>query len=98
MAALCGAAMVGPRKGRFDENREQEFKPHNMPLVVLGTFVLWFGYMVLTVVVLYFIDNIVSAALVAMNTSIAAATGGLVVLFFRAMLSRFGPKHLVFTM
>ena len=31
-----------------------------------------------------------------MNTSIAAATGGLVVLFFRAMLSRFGPKHLVF--
>ena len=98
MAALCGAAIVGPRKGRFDENREQEFKPHNMPLVVLGTFVLWFGwYGFNSGSTLGFTgDNIVSAALVAMNTSIAAATGGLVVLFFRAMLSRFGPKHLVF--
>merc|ERR550514_2458600 len=45
VGALVGAKMVGPRAGRWDEAGDPgRFDPHNMPLVVLGTFVLWFGW------------------------------------------------------
>ena len=42
VSALAGTVVLGPRKGRF-ENPE-EFECHNLPLVVLGTFALWFGW------------------------------------------------------
>eukprot|EP00434_Breviolum_minutum_P036556 symbB.v1.2.032390.t1/scaffold3856.1/size95938/8 len=42
VAGLMGTIILGPRKGRF-ENPE-EFEIHNLPLVVLGTFSLWFGW------------------------------------------------------
>lgn len=45
VAALAGAAIIGPRIGRFDaEGKPQRMPAHNVPLVVLGTFVLWFGW------------------------------------------------------
>ena len=44
MAALCGAAIVGPRKGRFDENREQ-----GLNLVYRG-----FGYICFVVWLVWF--------------------------------------------
>ncbi|CAE7563912.1 AMT1-2 [Symbiodinium sp. KB8] len=42
VCGLAGTTILGPRKGRF-ENPE-EFEYHNVPLVVLGTFALWFGW------------------------------------------------------
>ena len=43
-AGLMGAAIVGPRTGRFDANGRAVAMPgHNASLVVLGTFILWFG-------------------------------------------------------
>lgn len=37
IAALVGAKILGPRKGRFDEMVDQtEFIPHSIPLIVLG--------------------------------------------------------------
>jgi len=42
VGALCGALFVGPRKDRWI--KEDEFAPHNIPFVVLGTFCLWFGW------------------------------------------------------
>merc|ERR1719482_1965508 len=45
VGALVGAALVGPRKGRWDSDADPtSFDPHNMALVVLGTFILWFGW------------------------------------------------------
>jgi Amt family ammonium transporter len=43
IGALIGAVCVGPRKGRFDSGGEENFDPHSLPLIVLGTFTLWFG-------------------------------------------------------
>lgn len=45
VTALIGAAMLGPRIGKFDENGNP--KPiigHNLPIGALGVFILWFGW------------------------------------------------------
>lgn len=45
IAALCGAAIVGPRKGRFDESKKPISMPaSNTTFQVLGTFILWVGW------------------------------------------------------
>lgn len=45
IAGLWGAAIEGPRVGRFDAfGKPVPIKGHNATLVVLGTFLLWFGW------------------------------------------------------
>lgn len=45
VAAFCGAAILGPRIGRFDDNgKPKEIPPHNVSMMALGVFVLWFGF------------------------------------------------------
>ena len=45
IAALCGAAVIRPRKGRFLENgRAVEIPGHSTTLQVTGTFMLWLGW------------------------------------------------------
>lgn len=46
IAGLWGALIEGPRIGRFDNNtgRQISFRGHSGTLVVLGTFLLWFGW------------------------------------------------------
>lgn len=43
-AGLSAAALLGPRTGRYNKTREQEFVPNNIGYIVLGTFILWFGW------------------------------------------------------
>lgn len=44
-AGFMGAAVVGPRVGRFDnEGNVRDLPGHSATLVVLGTFLLWFGW------------------------------------------------------
>ena len=45
--ALAGAIVVGPRIGKFVNGKPQAIPGHNVPMVVLGTFILafgWFGF------------------------------------------------------
>ena len=45
--ALAGAIVVGPRIGKFVAGKPQAIPGHNVPMVVLGTFILafgWFGF------------------------------------------------------
>jgi Amt family ammonium transporter len=44
--ALYGAAILGPRKGRFEGTAEEkaEYLPQSTLMIVLGTFILWFGW------------------------------------------------------
>ena len=50
ISALIGAALLGPRIGKFnkDENgkvvKVHTFPGHNLPLGALGVFILWFGW------------------------------------------------------
>ncbi|MHC4141958.1 MAG: ammonium transporter, partial [Planctomycetota bacterium] len=44
-AALVGAWMLGPRIGRFNKDGSPNvIAGHNLPLVMIGVFILWFGW------------------------------------------------------
>jgi Amt family ammonium transporter len=89
VSALAGTVVLGPRKGRW--TNPEEFDPHNLPLVVLGTFILWFGWYGFNCGSTLAMDTASGelAAHVAMNTTIAAATGGIVVFFLRFAIYRY---------
>jgi Amt family ammonium transporter len=82
-AALCGAIIVGARKGRFTGDKVTAFPGHSLPLGVLGVFILWVGWYgfnagsTLGLTGGFYID----AARVATTTTLAAGAGG-----FTAML------------
>lgn len=87
IAALVACILVGPRKGRFVPGNE-EYDPHNVPLIVLGTFILWFGW--------YGANcgkslipgaSSMIAAQAAMNTTLSAAMSGLTVALLRFLLT-----------
>jgi Amt family ammonium transporter len=43
--ALAAAIVVGPRMGRFGRNGSvREIPGHNLPVIALGVFILWFGW------------------------------------------------------
>jgi len=45
--SLAGVLILGPRIGKYIKGRPQAIPGHNIPLVILGTFILafgWFGY------------------------------------------------------
>ncbi len=49
ITALIGAAMLGPRIGKYTKNRDGKLVSnailgHNIPLGALGVFILWFGW------------------------------------------------------
>jgi len=91
VAALVGAAVVGPRKGRFDADSGESFDPHSLPLIVLGTFILWFGWYGFncgSTLGLQDAGEGAMAAQVAMNTTLAAATCGLTLLILRFAIFR----------
>jgi len=75
--SLAGILVLGPRLGRY--NRDGSLNPlpgHNMPLVALGVFILWFGWFGFNT------GNTLSAtnpsiALIAVNTILAGASGAL---------------------
>ncbi|MEO1081009.1 MAG: ammonium transporter [Pseudomonadota bacterium] len=44
-SALAGVILLGARRGRFDEDgRPQIIPPSSLPIVTLGTFILWLGW------------------------------------------------------
>jgi len=81
IAALVGAAVVGPRTGRFDEEKKPIALPaHSTTFQVLGTFILWLGWYGFnpgsTLVIAG--SGLTMARCVA-TTTLSAATGGLTV-------------------
>merc|ERR1711871_673847 len=79
VSAFVGAAVLGPRAGRFDPLTGKVDDPmpgHNAALVVLGTFLLWFGWYGFnpgSTLAIYTYEGV--AAKSAVTTTLAAAAG-----------------------
>jgi len=102
IGALVGAIVAGPRRGRFKAGRlnfepalepgeANHFAPHCLPLVVAGTFILWFGWYGLicgSTRSMNGIEDGFRAAHAAMNTTISAAASGLTAFLLRCFLKK----------
>ena len=82
LAGLAGAYICGPRLGRFDsEGNALPMPGHSAPLVVLGTFILWFGWYGFNPGSMLLIAGAENAvARTAVTTTLAAAAGGVTTL------------------
>ena len=96
VGALIGSIMVGPRLGRFHVSEWEVGKekrtsddgclPHNLPSVATGTLILWFGWYGFncgSTLSMTGFGSAQSAALVAVNTTLAPAAGGISAGFLR---------------
>jgi|Transcript_101123 Amt family ammonium transporter len=92
IASLVGSIAIGPRKGRFDPGEDPEkFNPHNLPFIVLGTFILWYGWYGFncgSTLGMSTVNTGRLAAIVAMNTTLSASAGGLVVIVLRKLTQK----------
>ena len=74
--ALAGAAVVGPRIGKYNSDGSANQLPvHSVPFVIVGTFILFFGWFGFN------IGGGESIGLNAINTLLAGATGAVVALY-----------------
>ncbi|MGG3562396.1 ammonium transporter [Neobacillus rhizosphaerae] len=87
-AAFAMAKLLGPRRGRFNSDGSVNvFAPSNIPLASAGAFILWFGWFAFNAGST--LDASSSAlAPIAINTMLAAASGGSVALFLT--MKKFG--------
>jgi Amt family ammonium transporter len=77
-AALAGALIIGPRRGRYGAKGVQPMPGSNLPIAALGTFLLWFGWFGFSSaseLALGSISSAVSIARMIVNTNMAAAGG-----------------------
>ncbi len=78
-AALTGAVILGPRKGKYSKDgRVQPIPGANLPLATLGTFILWlgwFGFNGGSVLALGSAEAVIEMANVFANTNMAAVGG-----------------------
>eukprot|EP00933_Yihiella_yeosuensis_P024026 TRINITY_DN18637_c0_g1_i1.p1 TRINITY_DN18637_c0_g1~~TRINITY_DN18637_c0_g1_i1.p1 ORF type:complete len:559 (+),score=104.73 TRINITY_DN18637_c0_g1_i1:65-1741(+) len=89
VGALAGSYILGPRSGRWDH--PEEFEAHSLPLVVLGTFILWFGWFGFnpgSTMQMHDSHNATLAAQAAMNTCIGASTSAIVVFTLRYQMTK----------
>jgi Amt family ammonium transporter len=99
-AALAGVILLGARKGKYGPSGEIRAIPGaNLPLAVLGTFILWmgwFGFNGGSVLKLGDIASANSVAIVFLNTNAAAAGGSIAALITARIL--FGKADLTMTL
>lgn len=82
MAALAGAIVIGPRIGKFKKDgTARAFPGHHIPMAIVGTIILFFCWFSFNA------GSTLNAgdfrlAVVATNTMIAGAVGGLVAMFY----------------
>lgn len=95
IAGFWGAFIEGPRIGRFDKSGSGvNFRGHSATLVVLGTFLLWFGWYgfnpgsFVKILVPYggFRGNWSGVGRTAVTTTLAGSTAGVTTLFGKRLL------------
>lgn len=91
-AALAGALILGARKGRFapDTGESVPVPGFSLPLVTLGTFVLWFGWFGFnggSQLAIASTEDAMSVAKIFANTNVAAAAGVVTILILNQVMS-----------
>jgi Amt family ammonium transporter len=97
IAALVGAIFCGSRTGRWDQ--PEDFYPHNMGLVALGTFILWFGFYGFNCGSTLYMNSsatAMTAGLVAMNTTMSGSAGGLTVFALRFLAAKVKKQEQIY--
>ncbi|HVZ73344.1 MAG TPA: ammonium transporter [Polyangia bacterium] len=80
--AIAGAMMLGPRIGRkFKRDGGGPMQPHDLTIAVIGGLILWFGWYGFNPCSTLSIMDAAGVGRVAMNTTLAACTGGLAAVF-----------------
>ncbi len=74
-AALIGAAMLGPRVGKYTNGRPNAIPGHNMSIATLGCLILWIGWFGFNPGSQLAVDEAVPY--IAVTTNLAAAAGGI---------------------
>ena len=89
-AALTGAIFLGPRQDKYKNGTVKVYFPTSVPLISLGTFILWFGWLGFnsgSLLVTSGVSEISKMALIFMNTNIAAASGVITALLVSLLLT-----------
>jgi Amt family ammonium transporter len=82
ISALVGAWLLGPRFGRFGpDGSPHVIAGHNMPLVGMGVFILWFGWFGFNAGSTLGFDEPEVVARVAINTMLAPSAGAIAAMF-----------------
>lgn len=87
--ALAGIILLGPRIGKYVDGKVQPIPGHNMPLAVIGVFLLWLGWFGFNGGSVLSADA-GSVSLVLVTTSLAAAAGAIGAFFTSFIITK---KH-----
>ena len=79
-AALMGAAILGPRIGKYTEGRTNAIPPHNLSIATLGCLILWLGWFGFNPGSTMAADA-TAIGHIALTTNLAAAAGGVAACF-----------------
>ncbi len=79
LVGLAGAIVLGPRFGRYVNGKVRAIPGHSITLATLGTFILWFGWFGFNPGSTFDAHHL-RIAIIAVNTNLAAAAGGLAAL------------------
>jgi Amt family ammonium transporter len=93
ITGLAGAAVLGPRIGKFAaDGTPREIPGHNIPMAILGTFILafgWFGFNAGSTLA----GTDLRISVIALNTMLASATGAFVAMLWCWMPFRYGKPN-----
>ena len=91
--ALVGTILLKPRTGKFNSDGSPNFiAGHNMPLVSLGVFILWFGWFGFNAGSALGMGDPELVARIVINTNLAAGAGAVAAMF--TAWSKFGKPDL----
>jgi Amt family ammonium transporter len=95
--AIAGALALGPRLGRkFKRDGGGPMMPHDLTIAVVGGLILWFGWYGFNPCSTLSIMDAAGVGRVAMNTTLAACTGGIAaVLLVVARVKKWDPAAMV---
>lgn len=85
ISAIVGAAIVGPRIGKYKDGKAQVIPGHNLTIGALGVFILWFAWFGFTGASTVSATGDETLALIGkifLNTNLSAVTATLVTLLF----------------